>query len=503
MTRIINTLTEAQWFQDVMSSLQGYGVPISSWLSRRNPGLSISKYLSRVLSVWDGFLADLEDSQFLQSARGIGLFKFGRSQYQLEPFPEQTQIARLVLRSQLGSPDHSLAAGDIVVGLRGSALEWVSTEDVELQNGARAVVLFEASVAGTSHNIPNDSPVELRTTLAGVTVENTAVGQATKLGIDAAGLWLYAYDEGVTVEVIDPGAPNASLTATGDLFTNVITISLATDAGGLIISTAEDVRQVLQTGIDFPSSGVAALLFWVKLQSTGASLMAVTSSPVPLAWNNSYIQRAGASKESEDSYRRRCYLRFMTLGGWAGDGAPPAPVGTDEALEFWARNPPAGQQTSSVTGVKVLSNFLSGSASGKDITILIWGPAGALSADEVTAVEANFYNGRKFSIGSDLHLLTVMNIVVGMVGTVYVKLSAGYTEDQVRAAIVERFVQYRTVAAEPGMTIEPSILSARIADSLPDGAITIVDLTTPAAPSTLTWQQFPDFDVASLVIQFV
>lgn len=500
MTRIINALTEAQWFQDVMGFLRDEKVPISSWLSRRNPGLAISKYLARAMSTWDSFLVELEDSQFLQSATGRGLLRFGRSQYQLEPFPEQSQIARFVLNSQLGSPDHSLAAGDLVVGLRGGSLEWVSTEDVEIQNGRRFVVLVQAREAGTAHNIGNDSPLELQTTLSGVTVDNPAVGQATTFGTGNAALIFFAADDAVKVEIIDPGMPSQPLSLSLNLGTNEYTISLPTDAGGLLIGTAADIQEEIKEAITI--TPLTLVLMDVRFGGTGLGIVQ-PSAQTTLKWNNSYIERAGASEESEDSYLRRCYLRFMALGGWAGDGAPPSPVGTDEALEFWARNPPAGQDTSSVTGVKVLSNFLNGSASGKDITILLWGPAGALSADEVTAVEANFYSGRKFSIGSDLHVLTVMNIVVGMAGTVYVKLAAGYTADQVRAAIIARFAQYRSVAAEPGMTIEPSILSARIADALPDGAITIIDLTTPPAPSTLTWQQFPDFDVSSLVIQFV
>jgi hypothetical protein len=500
LTRIINTLTEAQWFQDVMSSLQSYGVPISSWLSRRNPGLSISKYLARVLSVWDSFLAQLEDSQFLQSATGVGLFKFGRSQYQLEPFPERTQLARFVLSDDLGSPDHSVAAGDLVIGLRGGSIEWVNTEAVELQNSKRSVVLFEAREAGTAHNVGNDSPLELLTTLAGVRIANPAVGQATTFGLGNASLIFFAADEDVKVAIVDPLSPSQPLVLNLNLGAKEYEISLATDAGGLLISTPAQVQEAIKGAI--AATPLTLLLMDVRFSGTGMGVVQ-PASQTTLKWSNSYIERAGASQESEDSYRRRCFLRFMTLGGWAGDGAPPSPVGTDEALEFWARNPPAGQETSSVTGVKVLSNFLSGSPSGKDITILIWGPAGALSADETTAVEANFYNGRKFSTGCDLHLLTVMNIVVGMGGTVYVKLSAGYTADQVRAAIITRFAEYRSKAAEPGMTIEPTILSARIADALPDGVITSVDLTLPPSPSTLTWQQFPDFDIAALVVQFV
>lgn len=501
MLRIIQQLTEAEWFRDLMTAMEAAEVPVAAWLSSRNPGLAMSKFLARAMSVWDQYLADLEDSLFLQSAQGNGLFKFGRSQYQLQRYPEHTQLARFVLTSAAGSPDQSVAAGELTAGLRGGLQEWTSTEDLTLRGGRRAVVIFEATAAGTAHNVAPSSPVQLLTTLVGVSVSNPPVGQATALGAGAAGLLLYAAQAGVTVETIDPSAPSQPVTFLPNLMTKRVQISLGTDGAGVINSTAADVADALAT----TTPQVLQLLFWAKPLSTGAGLMSVTAAPLALKWNNSYIERAGADAEDPESYRRRCITRFMALGGWAGDGAPPSPVATDEALEFWARSAPSGFERSPVTGVKVLSNFLAGAPSGKDITVLVWGPAGALTADEVTAVDGNFYNGRKFSTGSDLHTVTVTNISQPIAGTVEVPVASGYTEDQVRAAIALRIAGYQstTTAIYPGVVLEPSIISARIADSLPDGKITKVVLSQPTLPVPYAWDEYPVLDPQFLTINFV
>jgi len=501
--RIIQKLTEAEWFRDLMTAMEAAEVPIAAWLSSRNPGLAMSKFLARALSVWDQYLADLEDSLFLQSAQGNGLFKFGRSQYQLEPYPEQTQLARFVLISSPGSPDQSVAAGDLTAGLRGGTQQWSSTEDLSLRSGRKAVVIFEATEAGTLHNVAPSSPIELLTTLVGVTIGNPQVGSPTALGVGSAGVWLYAAQAGVTVEVVDPAANNYLLTATGNLVTKVVTIKPSTDGAGAITSTADDIREAIETAVS--ATGVPQLVSWAKNQSSGSALIAVTASPVALKWNNSYIERAGAGAEDPESYRRRCILRFMALGGWAGDGAPPAPVATDEGLEYWARAAPRGTARSPVTGARILSNFLAGAPSGKDITNLVWGAAGALTADEVAAVDGNFYNGRKFSTGSELHTLTVTNVTQPVAATVDVPISAGYTEDQVRAAIAVRFAAYqsKTTAIYPGVTLEPTILAARIADALPDGAITKVAMTQPTLPTPYAWNQYPVLDTQYVTINFV
>ena len=101
--------------------------------------------------------------------------------------------------------------------------------------------------------------------------------------------------------------------------------------------------------------------------------------------------------------------------------------------------------------MRVLSNWLNGAISGNDITVILWGALGALSVADVAAVDGNFYNGRKFSLGADLHTRTVTNIAVPIVGTIVVLLDAGYTEAEVRAAIAARIAIYQASKAISGL----------------------------------------------------
>lgn len=498
---IIQSLTESQWFTAIMKSLGGEGVPTETWTGKRHPGLAWSKFLGRALGVFDGFATQLENSLFLQTATGLGLRKFSRSQYQLEPFPAQPQIARFTLRSAAGSPDTTAAAGDIVVGQLGGSLEWTS-EGFTLVGGGKAVVLFTATGSGPEWNLPVNSALELRTTIVGARVTNEPVGQATALGIGSAGLYLYAAQEGVTVEVVNGGA-SQPLTVTGNLGSKLVTISPATDAGSVITSTAEEVRAAIVSAVS--ATGVPQLLAWAKNISGGGAGLIVASSPVAMSWTGSYIEQAGAAEESEDSLKARDLTRFMGLGGWAGDGAPPSPVATDEGLEFWARTPTAPRRRPPVVGVKVLSNYYAGLPSGKDITVIVWGALGQLSASELAAVDSNFYGGRKFSIGSDLHTVTVTNVILQLQGSVDVRLDSGLTAAEVLAAIAARMALYQqnTRAIFPGCTLRPVILEARIADALPDQVIDNVTLTNPAADVPLTFLQYPLIDPSQLVVNFV
>lgn len=493
MPNIITAMTESAWFTSIMQSLSAFGVPIATWTGKRHPGLGIAKYLARAQAVADTFFTELEASIFLQTAFGAGMIKFARSQYQLEPFPAVAQLARFTVTSLPGSPAASPAAGDITAGLVGGSLEWVNEEAFAVPSGGKAIVLFRAREQGSAYNVPSGTALELRTTILGGSVACPAVGAATPLGTGSSGLLLYAARPGVSIEVVN-GGPGQMLSVADNLFTGLISVSPATDGGGVITSTAAEVRIAL--------GQVPELLAWAKNSTTGGGLIAATVAPVALDWSGDYIQIAGDETESPDSVNARCLTRFMGLGGWAGDGAPPAPVSTDEALEFWARNPPAGATRSVVTGVTVLSNFLNGSASGKDITVLVWKKTGALSVSELAAVDANFYNGRKFAIGNDLHTITVTNVPLVLTGNVTYSGASGYTVAEVRAAIVARLTAYQqnTKVVFPGCTLSPELISARIETALPDEANIDADLTGPTGPVSYAYNEWPVIDSSALTI---
>ena len=493
-SNIITALTESQWFTSIMSSLAAFGVPIITWVGTRHPGLAFAKYIARAMAARDQSDVELENSLFLQTATGLGLKKFARSQCQLEPFPAQTQIARFTLTSSSGAPMTSAAAGDVTVGQAGGSLEWVNVEPFDLPPAGKIVVLFAARSAGPEYNISANAQLELRTTIVGAGVDNRPVGQATAIGSGAAGLLLFAARAGVQFQIVNAG-PSMPLGVTENTMTGIITVTPATDGGGVITSTADDVRDAL--------SAVPELLVYAKNATIGTGLI-VAVGLTDLAWNGSYIETPGAAEESEDSIKARCLTRFMGLGGWAGDGAPPAPAATDEGLEYWARQPPAGRTTSPVAGVRILSNYYMGSPSGNDITAVIWGLLGALSSDDVTAVDGNFYNGRKFSLGADLHTVTVTNVPVVLTGTVDVYIDYGLTTAEVKALIDARIAAYQQNprAVFPGVTLRREVLSAKIADALPDQALSNINLTLPA-DTTYTFLQYPVLDTSGLTVNFI
>jgi hypothetical protein len=112
---------------------------------------------------------------FAQTSKSNGLSLFAKSQYNVDR--QMGQIAQGIARliSSPAAPLYNILPGDITIGTQGPAsnqkLYTNITGGVLAPNGTLDLT-FRAATIGSAYNISNVTPLDLKTSLAGVTVSN-------------------------------------------------------------------------------------------------------------------------------------------------------------------------------------------------------------------------------------------------------------------------------------------------------------------------------------------
>lgn len=512
---LITTVTDTEYWTRLRARYDADEVAWRSW-SPRNAFLTASRFLTFAAAELRSTISEALRAQFLQfMAEGLvpgtvtpALTYFARSQFSLDRQPAVFARGRVVLTVALGAPPVPLAPGAAQVGTPGpltmNSRLFVSLDAATLSPG-KNVVEFQAAGTGDLYNLPNNAAIELKTSLVGVTASIPATGPATAIGAGAAGLTMYAAQSGVTIEIIDPGATNQPLSITGNIGTKRLEVSLPTDGGGALYMTAQELSAEFKAIIANGGFAVDPLLVDCVISGAGTGIVQPTATPVALDWTGSWLSIYGKTIEDDLSLIRRCELRLDTRGGGAGDGAPASDASTDFALEYWARAVPAGREASPVTRCRVYSNMDPGGLlEGAAATVVIGGPAGALPGADVTAVGTNFEKPQKYSFGTTLYLVSVINKIVAPNGTIYVRRASGRTLAEVQTAVEAALTAYQQDEAQNpiGGTTYPTNLAAVMRSGDP-AAIRNVDLPFPAGPVTCTAVEVAVIDVAGLSYVYV
>lgn len=506
-------VTQSEYFTRLMAFHAANEVPTSTWLSVVNLGLSLTQYVSEQIAQIDSLLTETFRSLFLDEWQGMldgaasetdrqrieERFRINaRNFYGIEFEAAQLQVARFITTTLSTAPTQTLPSGSIA-GTPANGLLWASDIEADLVPGQRAVIEFRASTAGADYNVPIGTTLELKSTFVGVTITNQPSGAATKVGDGTAGLYCYAAQADVNVMVVNNGA-SLPLAVTGNLGTLTVTIQLRTDGVGVAQSTADEVRQAINAA----GGNVAQLIIYARNQSTGASVMAVTSSAVKLLWNGSYIQSSGSDVESAMRLRRRCETRLDTIGGGGGLGLPPGLLGTEDALVFWGLARPAGYTASPVRWVRVLSNNNLGAMSGGESTVILASQSGAVTAADVAAVAANYENPRKYWGG--LHVASAAILSIPLICLVHVRASSGKSLAEVEESVTKALTSFLdTLGDEWSRNASPTIYNSKIVgviDAADPSAIIWVEWTGFIAPIVLAWNEFPNWNTAGIAYQY-
>ena len=182
ITDLIKGVSEPEYYSDLIAKHKANGVPVDAWLSTNNFGLALTKEMSQLLASLRGSAKTPEEfigvsyvvaSMFLQYAFGDGLTLFAKSQYQTERMPASATQGIMRLVSAPAAPVYNISVGQLTVGSTSNpALTYINVTGGTLPSGGTLDLVFRATGTGVKFNIQNSQPVVLKTSLAGVTVNN-------------------------------------------------------------------------------------------------------------------------------------------------------------------------------------------------------------------------------------------------------------------------------------------------------------------------------------------
>lgn len=505
INELIQTITELDYWTALRADFDGAAVAWRSW-STRNAFLIVSRFATKAAAAMRASVQELAKGQFLQFATGTPLTYFAKSQYELDRQEATFTRGRIVLDLSANAAAIPVISGQLRIGTPGPVTDkskiFVSSTGGTLQPGEHNIIEFTAEGTGDSYNLPVGSPIDLKTSLVGVTASIQASGEPTAVGSGNASLIFYAAQEGVTVEALYAVAPNESLVVLGNLGLKKISIWLPTDGASALNGTAAQVRSEIAYLIA-TSAQVSPLLLAVQLGGDGTGIVQPAAATM-LAWAGTWIAEYGQLSQVDSSLTEDCANRWDTLGGAAGDGAPVSDAQTDSALAFWGKRPPAGRKVSPVTRIKVYSNLDdTGAVDGSATLVVIAGAAGALPSGDVSAVRANYEGPQKYSYGITLRVVSALNRTIALVGTINVKLSSGRQLAEVQTSVAAAIAAYQqSKELDIGALIQPTKLIAVVIDA-DRSAIDSYLQSAPAAPTALAFNEVAVFDLSALVYQYV
>lgn len=512
---VLPAQTQPQVYTEILTNHVANGVPVSSWRSLVNVGLSLTQYVSEGSStalnlartVFRGLFVDSinEDIGAATTAQAISQITaaaeaFALSQYQEAAQPATLATLRVRLSASVGAAVNVFTAGAVIVGTPSvsAPLLYTLTEDVTLDPSGRIVALCQATSPGSGYNLAPDSPFELKTTFVGVTAAVPSTGERLTVGTGNYSLSLSAganltvnAGEEVAIEFVVDGASVATLTVTSATTVGVqtlVTVHMRSDGASAPLSTAAEIRAGLCALLS------AAIIAGVQLPSgtTGGAVMPV-SGPFVLPRANGPIQIAGQNAETATSVMTRSVAKWDALS---------VGTGTDDALYYWITKIPTGYTASPVSQAQVINaRKPDGTTRGGWITILVTGLIGPLSGADLAAVTANMYSPRKFANFAKLAVInaTPKNITV----TAHVKYlrNSKLTDSDIAAAISSAFLRLQERLQMGVQTIDPSLVEGTIFDA--SNAIWVVTLTIPAAPTAIAWNERPAFVLSGMTYEAV
>ena len=505
--QVLPEQTQPATYQEIRTDHQANGVPVSSWRSLVNVGLSLTQYVSEAITtarnivrtVLRGLFVDSlqEDlaaaspAQYAQIADAA--VAFAKSQYQENQQPATATLLRAELTSVLSAPVYVLNPGDMIIGTpaTSNSLLYTLAEALRLDPGGRIVGLFQAQSPGSSYNLASGTTIELKTTFVGVSSNLPASGARLTVGTGNGSLSLHAGSNlansnaqvAFRIVVDGPSVPLATVTTATSLGVTTITVHSRSDAGSLPLSTANEIRDLLVQNLS------ADLLTGAQLPpgTDGSGVMPVLSAVLlPLA--DGPIASAGQDLQAATDLLNTAVAKWDAL--LVGKG-------TDDALYYWATQPPAGFTSSPVAQCQVLNALkYDGTIKGGWITVLVSGELGPLSLGELAAVDGNFYNPRKFANFAKLTTLNATAKIINVTAAVDYLKSSKLSDSDINDSIVSALLALQRRLTMGTQTIDPSLIEATIGTA--NTAIWKVVMSAPALPTVLAWNERAVFNVIGM-----
>lgn len=432
-------------FAIMLAVLQKYGFPTTAWEDFGTDKTRFAAVATAIAAVSSKYVADIAAGGFVDFATGDWLRLLAAELYNILYQPATRTIGNVVLTAAPSAGPYTIGAGQLTVVFP-SGNRYVNVGSGTLTTGGTLTLSFQSEFAndsanGRSYNDHSDQTLSLVTSLPGVTVTNpsTAYGAQAHNGSGTGTLNLTGSPSTfhqVTVRIDstgDMGVASWSTSLDGAPFVSQGTVSSITNLGGTGINIA------LANGAVSPSFVGGDTYTWVT----------------PGDWKT----QQGVDIETDSVLATRCRNRWPSLSA----------VPTRGMYQEWALSVPgAGVTQVTVVPDTVINNRLN---------IVIAGPAGALPAGAISAVQS-FISAR--APITDLPVVlspTPLTITVGGQITVAVnKLAAA------QAAIQVAVTDYLDSIGTNG-TVRLASLT-RVIDEI-DGVIDITGLTINGAAQNL------------------
>lgn len=173
---LLNTITQPQYVQYLLTRLQAAGVPTDQYKDSTMDDYAFTQVISEALADDRLSLSEIFASCYLQFASGLGLTLFAKSSFHLDRLLASPTAGTIRLLSVISAPTYNFIPGQITVGTKGTDPTIIklysNTTGGTLVPGGHLDLTFEATQAGSSYNIPNATALDLKTSFVGVTVSN-------------------------------------------------------------------------------------------------------------------------------------------------------------------------------------------------------------------------------------------------------------------------------------------------------------------------------------------
>ncbi len=450
--------TEAATLATLISGLQFYGYPVTSWQSG-SVGRTLVQVDAKAIADLRAQVAYIAQSSLLQTAADDWLDQLATQFFQEDRYLGASTEGYVVVTDAASTGPHTVALSSLWVSVGASGLRYNNTATITVPLGGSAAIPVRAEAIGAAYNVANTTiNVVGSAGYPGITVSNPAVaapGALATTGIATGNASVYL--EVVAGAAVSSGSatyqlsvngggtfgPTTALPATGLIVINGVTFAFSgtLSSGDVVIAT------LISAG---PASGVSYL-------------SALTTS-------NTWITRAGRDVESDDSLRTRCVSKW----GVQSSGA------TRDAYIYWAKK--ASEQVTKVT-VKE-----STPATGI-VQIVLAGASGGVSAATIADVRA--YIDTRRPLTAAVVLLSASLVTVSVAGTVFVQ-SAFLANAQSEAAA--NFAKL-TDELDMGAIVYRAEIIQRVMDAL--GVINFT-MSSPVVDVALTPAQVVNFDLSGL-----
>lgn len=187
---LLKTTSEEDALQLLIDNLDSIGFNATSW----QVGSVQRTFLQMSARLWSNFTeltAAITSFAFNGTSVGEALTEFSDSNYDNQRVLATNTIGTLELTTIVGAGPYVVAVGQLVAQDTANGFTYRNTTGDTLTSGTTKPLVFEAEEAGAAKNVAIDTIVTLNTPLAGVSVNNPAIG-VTGTWVTTAGIDLEA-----------------------------------------------------------------------------------------------------------------------------------------------------------------------------------------------------------------------------------------------------------------------------------------------------------------------